>query len=185
MNKNTLIVNLLAGPGTGKSTTSAGIFHKLKSNDIDSELINEFAKDKTWEKNHIALSNQFYVSANQHYKQHILNGQVDVIVTDSPLIIGLFYYKEENEIIRNSFTSFIEESFRCQNNLNIFLNRKKKFNPNGRTQNEARCKAIDVEIKNFLDDRKISYCEIDADSSCVSIIYDMIVSRLGNTNEIK
>jgi adenylate kinase family enzyme len=185
MSKNTLIVNCFGGPGTGKSTTAAGIFHMLKSNDIDSELISEFAKDKTWEKNHVALSNQFYVSANQHHKQHVLTGQVDVIITDSPLIIGLFYYKEPNPRIKKPFIDFILESFNSQNNLNIFLRRKKKFNPNGRNQNEAECKNIDIEIKKFLDTRHIPYSELDADSSCVSVIYDMIVPHLGLRNEIK
>lgn len=49
-NKNTLIVNLVAGPGTGKSTTMAGVFYKLKSLGIDCEMVTEFAKELVWEK---------------------------------------------------------------------------------------------------------------------------------------
>lgn len=177
--KNTLIVNLLGGPGISKSTTAAGVFHTLKVNDIDCELINEYAKDKTWEKNHVALSDQFFVSANQHYKQFILNGHVDVIITDSPLLIGLFYYKEENVVIKKSFETFIKETFNRQNNLNILLKRRKKFNPNGRNQSEERCKEIDIEIKNFLDSNLVDYTELDGDSSCIPIIYDIIRNHIG------
>jgi hypothetical protein len=183
--KDTLIVNLLGGPGISKSTTAAGVFHELKVNNVDCELVGEFAKDKTWEKNPTALSDQFFVSANQHYKQFILKGQVDVIVTDSPLLIGLFYYKEESPIIANAFCTFIRETFNRQNNLNILLKRKKKFNPNGRNQSEERCREIDAEIKAFLDFNSVDYIELDGDSSCVSIIYDMIRHRIGSTNEIK
>lgn len=47
--KNTLIVNLYGGPGTGKSTGAAYIFSKLKMDGIDAEYVTEFAKDKVWE----------------------------------------------------------------------------------------------------------------------------------------
>lgn len=45
--KNTLVVNLLGGPGCGKSTGAAYIFSQLKMRNIDAELVTEFAKDKT------------------------------------------------------------------------------------------------------------------------------------------
>lgn len=183
--KDTLIVNLLGGPGISKSTTAAGVFHHLKVSNVDCELVSEFAKDKTWEKNPTALADQFYVSANQHYKQFILKGQVDVIVTDSPLLIGLFYYKEENAIINQAFRIFIRETFNSQNNLNILLRRVKKFNPNGRNQSEERCREIDAEIKAFLDVNYVDYIELDGDSSCVPMICDMIQHRRGLTNEVK
>lgn len=44
--KNTIIVNLFAGPGAGKSTGAAYIFSKLKLAGIDCEYVSEFAKDK-------------------------------------------------------------------------------------------------------------------------------------------
>lgn len=183
--KNTIIVNLFAGPGAGKSTSAAGIFHKLKSNDVDCELINEFAKEKTWEQNSEALNDQFFISASQHYKQSILNGKVDVVITDSPLLIGLFYYNEKNKIINRAFNIFIEETFKRQNNVNFFIRRKKKFNPNGRNHNEIESKSIDESIKTFLQNKNIPFYEIDGDSSCVSIVYDMIVGQLGGNNEVR
>ena len=56
-----IIVNLFGAPGAGKSTLAAYIFSKLKMRDINVELITEFAKDKTWEKNFSALKNQAYM----------------------------------------------------------------------------------------------------------------------------
>ena len=44
--KETLVVNLFGGPGTGKSTMMAGIFAKLKS--LGYECL-EFAKELVWE----------------------------------------------------------------------------------------------------------------------------------------
>lgn len=54
--KSTIVVNLFAGPGAGKSTGAAYIFAMLKMHGIDCELVTEFAKDKTWEHNSKALS---------------------------------------------------------------------------------------------------------------------------------
>ena len=49
--KDTLVVNLFAGPGAGKSTGAAYIFSMLKMAGIDTEYVNEYAKDKVWEDN--------------------------------------------------------------------------------------------------------------------------------------
>ena len=42
----TIVVNLIAGPCSGKSTIAAGLFHKLKKQGIEAEMSLEFAKDK-------------------------------------------------------------------------------------------------------------------------------------------
>lgn len=52
-----IVVNLFGQPGAGKSTLAAYTFAKLKMMNVNCELVTEFAKDKTWEKNFTALSN--------------------------------------------------------------------------------------------------------------------------------
>lgn len=54
--KTPIVINLFGGPGSGKSTGAAYIFSQLKMKGINCELITEYAKDKTWEKNFVALS---------------------------------------------------------------------------------------------------------------------------------
>ena len=44
-----IVVNLFAGPGSGKSTTCAGVFAKLKLAGVNCEMALEYAKDKVWE----------------------------------------------------------------------------------------------------------------------------------------
>ena len=46
-----IVVNLIAAPGSGKSTIAAGVFEELKWEGVNAELITEFAKDKVWEEN--------------------------------------------------------------------------------------------------------------------------------------
>ena len=49
--KDTLIINLIGGPGSGKSTTAAGLFYKLKQMGIDCEK-NVYICDVGGEQNH-------------------------------------------------------------------------------------------------------------------------------------
>ena len=58
--KDTLIINLIGGPGSGKSTTAAGLFYKLKQMGIDCEMALEFAKDNVWEESLMTLNDQIY-----------------------------------------------------------------------------------------------------------------------------
>ena len=63
MDKKTITVSLFGPPGAGKSTLAAYVFAKLKMMGVNCELVTEFAKDKVWEKNNEALSNQIYIFA--------------------------------------------------------------------------------------------------------------------------
>lgn len=94
MDKKVCSINLFGAPGAGKSTLAAIVFAKLKMMGINCELVTEFAKDKVWEKNNEALSNQIYIFAKQYYRMSRCAGQVDVIVTDSPLFLSPFYNKD-------------------------------------------------------------------------------------------
>ena len=76
----TIVVNLFGAPGSGKSTGAAYIFSKLKMLGVDAELVTEYAKDKVWENNTIALSNQTYVFGKQHFRISRCEDKVDVII---------------------------------------------------------------------------------------------------------
>ena len=52
-----LVVALMGSPGAGKSTLASYVFSRLKMLDVNCELVNEFAKDKVWEENNVALEN--------------------------------------------------------------------------------------------------------------------------------
>ena len=64
-NKHMIVVNFFAGPGTGKSTHAAMLFAKLKTMNINSELIQEYAKDKTWIRDSKTLEVQPYIAGKQ------------------------------------------------------------------------------------------------------------------------
>ena len=171
--KNTLLVNLYAGPGAGKSTGAAYIFSKLKMAGIDSEYVSEYAKDRVWQGDQFVLQHcQLYVTGKQCLKVARLLGKVDVIVTDSPIAIGAMYTDEKpyQDVC-------LYEAKKYKNTFNIFINRKKDYNPNGRNQTFEEAKAIDQKILDFLDSNDIEYIRADGTIEGYDAIVSMIVQR--------
>lgn len=152
------IINLFGGPGSGKSTTAAGVFHLLKLKSISCELVTEYAKVLAWENDIKKLNNQLYITAKQNLSLDRLIGKVDYVVTDSPILIGLAYC--ENYKLK-AMKPLIVELFNTYNNVNFFIKRKKNYHKIGRMQNETEARDIDLIIKNLLTELNIEYFEID------------------------
>lgn len=181
MNKKlpTLVVNYYAGPGTGKTTSAANLFAKLKWNKIRSELVSEYAKHVTWEESYNKLNNQVYLFGKQHHKQFILKDKVDVIVTDSPLTLGLIYDQGKTAYLKDIVLSEFNKFW----NINIFLEREKEYDPVGRNQTEAEAIEKDKEIKKFLDDNNIEYITLPGTESSVDEVFAYIKNCLGLTKD--
>jgi hypothetical protein len=140
--KDTLYVNLYSGPGVGKTSMACDVFAKLKWMKYDCELVREYAKNKVWEESYNVLDDQLYVTAKQHHEMKILNGKVDIVITDSPLLLGLIYNKNEPP----EYESMVIAYYRRYHNLDIFLKRVKEYNTNGRMQTEEEAIKKDEEI---------------------------------------
>jgi tRNA uridine 5-carbamoylmethylation protein Kti12 len=153
----TKVINLFAGPGAGKSTTAAGLFFHLKSQNIKCELVTEYAKDMTYEKRHNILTDQLYILAKQNRRLSRLVGTVDYIITDSPLIIGLAYVPDN---YFPSFSNLVSEIFNSYDNCNYFIKRNKPYQKYGRNQTEEEAKEKDIFIRNLLMSEALPFKEI-------------------------
>jgi len=171
----TLLVNLYAGPGTGKSTTMAGVFSELKWRGVNCEMAPEFAKEKVWEESLAILGNQIYIFGKQLHTLHRVMGKVDVVITDSPLMLSLIYGKNEGEPFKN----LVLDVYSRYNSLNIFLKRQKKYNPSGRLQTEDEAKEIDEKLENLLILNQIPYIEMDSGRETVQQIADLVIKEIG------
>ena len=172
--KNTLLVNLYAGPGAGKSTLAAYIFAKLKMAGVDSEYVSEYAKDRVWQEDQFPLQHcQLYITGKQCLKVTRLLGKVDVIVTDSPIMLGAMYTDEK------PFKDVcIYEGKKYTNTFNIFINRMKAYNPNGRNQTEEEAKEIDKKIIEMLDENGVEYTRINGTEENANQIVNEIINRI-------
>lgn len=167
----TKVVNLFAGPGSGKSTMASGLFYHLKTNGYVAELAHEFAKDLTWENRQLALSNQVYLFGKQYHKLFRLKDKVDFIITDSPLALCLVYGKYEPF----KFHDCVLEYHRKFNNLNVFIQRVKPYSEAGRSQTLDEAREIDKEILLMLDHYDIPYITVRGDAGGIDQILDMVV----------
>lgn len=172
----TKIINLYGGPGTGKSTTAAALFAEMKFRGVNCEYIQEFAKDKAWEFGNMQgspkiLDAQEFIFAEQHFRIRRCATEVDLLITDSPLLLGLVYTREDFPL--PSLRAVIREAHDLYDNLNIFLTREKPYNPAGRFQTEEEAKLKDVEIRNMLDEQLQPHYVVKSNREAISTIADL------------
>lgn len=172
----TLTVNFFASPGSGKSTMAAALFAMLKDQFyVNCELCGEYAKDMVWEGRTEIFKNQFYIAAKQYHREQRLLDKVDVIISDSPLILSLFYTPEHYPA---SYKDFILQTSAQSNSINFLIKRVKPFNPKGRNHSEKQAAGIQEEIIEFLDEQGIEYIPVDGTIAQLDKILIPVLKRL-------
>lgn len=165
-----IVINLYGGPGLGKSTAATGVFSLLKLHSVSCEYVSEFAKDLVWEERHETLKNQYYVWAKQYHRIWRLRNKVDVVITDSPLLLSLVYGS-----VIDSFAQTIIETYNDFNNLNYVLQRSKKYNTRGRNETEEEARVIDKRVTEMLKCNSIPYKTVRGDYKVIdNVIFDIL-----------
>jgi adenylate kinase family enzyme len=178
MNK-TFVINIIGAPGVGKTTISALLFAKLKLCGYVCEYVQEYAKKLVWMKDFDTLNNQYHVTKKQFELLQQINGHVDFIVTDGPLIHGIYYNKYNKDNISNidKTEKYILNCFSKFNNINIVLDRiNRKYETEGRIQSEDEAKDIDIVLKHLLKINSIEYKNYPSEEKSVQNIIDFIIS---------
>lgn len=145
----TLVVNFYAGPGCGKTTAALELTAALKKAGYNVEYVSEYAKELVLEKRFDELQNQQGVTDEQYHRLDRLRGSVDMIVTDSPVLLGLIYGEgkidaEYSEQIRQYYDSF--ENF----DMLMVRNRSTGYQTEGRLETEQEAIARDAQIETML-----------------------------------
>lgn len=159
-NKNLTVINMLGGPGSGKSTVAAGLFSLMKCHNYNVELVTEYPKDLIWAERQNMFTEQDYILAKQNHRLRCLVGKVDYVVTDTSLLLGLFYMPDD---FPSSFAPFVLDTFNSYNNINIFLKRLKPYVQLGRNESEAESNSITLNILNKLEQLDMPYYSFNAD----------------------
>jgi len=172
----TIIVNFFCGAGGGKSSMSTGVFSELKWMGINAEYVAEYCKMMVWEERPAIFQNQNYIFGKQHYNIQRLVGKLDVVITDSPILLSAFYNNktEENDI----FNQHVLNEFNKFNNINYFLERIKPFQPLGRFQTAEEAKQDDIKLRKMLDKFGVKYQIIKGEKASVESLANQIKSMV-------
>lgn len=183
-----MIVNLFGVPGAGKSTGAAYIFSRLKMEGVNCELVTEFAKDKVWEQTEKVFKNQAYIFGKQSFKISRCHDKVDVVITDSPLPLSIFYNHDPR--LTENFNNAVMDFFNSYKNLNYLLLRTKPYNPVGRMQTEEESNNLKQPMIDLLVSRGIDYKEefgeVEGYERIVSdILYELSKSHKPNMEAVE
>lgn len=165
----TQIINLLGGPGIGKSTIAAGIFYEMKRRGILCEFVPEYAKEKVWEEAFNTMNDELYIFAKQRHKLWRLDGKVKYIIVDSPLINSIIYDNEHSEL----FKTLVLTEFNKFVNKTYVIKRSTTYETAGRIQTEDDAKALDEQFITLLKNNNIPYTELGKENAVFEILKDL------------
>lgn len=170
----TLIVNFYGGPGSGKSTMCARIFAELKDLGYNVEIAHEYAKEMTWRESLSVLRDQIYVFGKQQHKLWFLDGKVQIILTDSPLLLSLVYGEDETTDV---FKEHVVTEYRKRPAINIFLNRVKPYNPAGRSQTEEAAIELDEKILKAVESVDLIHLTANGEKASADTITEFVLKE--------
>ncbi len=179
-----VVINLFGPPSSGKSTVAAGLFFLMKINKMRVELVNEFAKELVLEGRDNIFGEQNYIFAEQLRRQRRLEAGYEFAVTDSPILLPLFYELRETPMENRNpnFAGLVMKEFEKSTNFNYLLCRKHGFETVGRRHDEGQSLAIDGELRGFLSARNIEVMELEASPRTPEIILADIRRRMDTSN---
>jgi hypothetical protein len=178
------VVNMFAGPGTGKSTTANGLMYLLKTQHFKCELISEYAKDLTYSESFFKLQDQLYIFSKQHHKQWVVKDKVDILITDSPILLSLCYFPENSVYNKNIFTQMVLSTFNSAEykNINFFLERNLEdfgYQQYGRNHSLEQAIDIDNKILNILDIYSVPYTRVKISEDILPKILNKVLDVIG------
>jgi nicotinamide riboside kinase len=165
--KETLVINLIGGPCSGKSTVAAELFARLKKMGIKTELVSEYIKDRIYEENKTMPNNQIAIFGMEHYNISNKLGKVEVIVHDGSFINNILYKKEDNQ----EFDNLIVSEYHKFNNLDFFIKRGNiEFEDYGRIHNYEQSLELDEKIKQLYNNCGADFIEVESRDAVDKII---------------
>lgn len=168
------VINVIAGPGAGKSTLASGLYHEAKRRGWNVELVTEVAKDLVWEGRTVALSNQAYVFGRQMQRLHRLDGHVDYVITDSPVLLSAIYAPDDYPA---EWEKVVVELWKRYDNIVAFLGRGPWFDDRGRVHNLDASIEVDRRIAVLLAKHDITYTQVDYGYQSPGEVLDALLSK--------
>lgn len=180
--KQTLVINLIGGPCSGKSTIAAELFARLKKMGVRCELCTEYIKDRIYEENKTMPLNQITIFGMEHYSISTKIGKVECIIHDGSYINNEVYNDEYNP----EFNALILSEYKKFNNLDFFIKRGNiEFEDYGRIHNSRQSSELDDIIKETYNKYNLKYIEVESRDAVDKIIPIVLHELEGIKNEMQ
>jgi hypothetical protein len=169
----TCVINLFGAPASGKSTTAAGLFYRLKLANKDCELITEYVKRMARMGKPIQMFDQIKIFSKQAVSEYELYNTTDYLITDCPLLLPAIYHNHYNN---NQSTTDIALTIMRQasNNgvtyKNFMLKRTVPYVQVGRYETEDAANALDGFITKQLQACGVDFTAIENDENTLEKI---------------
>lgn len=167
----TKVINIIGGPGCGKSMFSAAIVLYLHLHGKTVETIPDHAKALVWQRNFEVLKNQYFIAQRQFEMLNLLDGQVQFLMTESALPQSLYYNEtyEPNICDVAKTRDQILAWHRMHDNINVLVERgEKRYVRAGRFQEEEQARTIDRGLRDLLDREAIPYTTLPPDIDAIN-----------------
>ncbi len=164
-----IIIDLIGQPCSGKSTLSSDLFSALKKKGYNVDNAPEYAKELVYEKNFWLLDNQLHVYSEQLRRIKRLEDNVEIIISDTSLLLSLVYYKGSNPY----FNDMVLWDYNNLNHMTYYLKASFPYKKEGRHQDEENAKLVDVKVKNIVDTHSINCTEVYGDVALEKILLDL------------
>ena len=183
----TLIVNIYGGPGAGKSTAALQLVAELKKRGYHAEYVSEVAKEYVYAKKFDildgSLEHQKQIMSEQQGRVDLMIGNVDVAITDAPLLLNTIYLNPNEKT--SEYSAYVLDEYNKYNNYNIYIDRDLsiEFEKEGRIHNLSESIEKDGEIKAMLISNGIAFDKCDRNN--ISGIAEKIVDNIEGKNSSK
>jgi hypothetical protein len=161
-----IVVNIFGAPGDGKSTTAALIFGALKHRSVKAELVTEAAKDWVWADAGSPLGWQPLLFGEQSWRVERLAGKVDVVVTDSPVLLCSLFAPP---LVHPAFHDLVLWAHRRHPSVNLRVRRPpwRGFEKVGRKHTEKQSDALGENLDRLLSGSGVVPVEMASDAMAV------------------
>lgn len=156
----TKIINIVAGPGAGKTTLASGLHYYMKRKGLNVEFLQEYVKKYVILGQLDKLNNQYNVTLKQYQEIKAYEGKVDYVIIDTCLLTQKYFNENNPHNVSNveKTNELIDKTFKEFDNIVIYLERnqcKDEYQQHGRIQTYNESVKIDKILENILKENNI------------------------------
>lgn len=155
-----LKINLYGAPSSGKTTLAGQLFGELKSNKINVVFVQEYAKELVYlgqDMRTLDEAERIVILGEQFRREKMFKDKVDVLITDSPMILTAYYHRDPTGKENWDYALDIVKRHLSKDEIHIWLEPTNGYEIEGRSHTEEQSSKINQEMKDYLQNVGIDF----------------------------